>query len=36
MNEVETIEVDLQGYLAGDNVEDCITEVFDLDGRRIP
>lgn len=29
------IDIDLQGYLAGEAESDCSTEVFDLHGRRV-
>lgn len=31
----DQIDVDLQGYLAGENEPDCTTEVYDINGRRI-
>lgn len=32
---MDELDTDLYGYLEGENDPDCITEVFDLHGRRL-
>lgn len=32
---IDTLDIDLHGYLEGENDPDCTEEVFDLHGRRL-
>ena len=32
---IDTLDIDLPGYLEGENDPDCTEEVFDLHGRRL-
>ena len=37
MNETinQPIDIDISGYLEGENDPGCVTEVFDLNGRKV-
>ena len=32
---VDELDIDLHDYLEGENDPDCVTEVFDLHGKRV-
>ena len=32
---INEIDIDLDGFLEGENAPDCFEEVFDLNGRRL-